>query len=189
MSVARIVSRYAKSVLDLAIERNQLERVKEDFEAFAEALKNRDFYLMLKSPVVKSDKKKKIFELIFGEKFDKMTMAFLNILLVKNRENYLPEITREFIIQYRNFKHIFTINVRTAEPISEEMLENIRKKLIDEGIAEGHLEMVAHVDPSLVAGIVLEFNGTLYDASASRQLKAFRKNFRDNLYISKIISR
>jgi F-type H+-transporting ATPase subunit delta len=189
MSVARIVSRYAKSVIDLAIERDQLERVKEDFDAFAEVLKNRDFYLMLKSPVVKPDKKKKIFELLFGGKFSEMTQAFFNILLVKNRENYLPEITREFIAQYRAYKHIFTINVRTAEPISDDMLELIRKKLLDEGLAEGHLEMVSHVDPSLVAGVVLEFNGSLYDASASRKLEAFRKSFRDNLYISKIISR
>ncbi|MBK6903062.1 MAG: hypothetical protein IPH04_09715 [Saprospirales bacterium] len=49
MSVGRIVTRYTKSLLDLAIEKNVVERIKEDFDSFNGVLKNRDFYLMIKS--------------------------------------------------------------------------------------------------------------------------------------------
>jgi len=189
MSVARIANRYAKSLLGLAVERKQVERIKEDFDAFAETMKNRDFYLMLKSPIIKSDKKQKIFQALFGDKFDELTMAFLKILLVKNREMYLPEITKEFIVQYRAFKHISSVYITTPEPISDEVVESIRKKLLADGIVDGHLEMITKIDPSLVGGLILEFSDKIYDASASRKLEAFRKTFRDNLYISKIISR
>lgn len=189
MSVARIASRYAKSLLDLAIERKQVERVKEDFDIFSETLKNRDFHLMLKSPIVKSEKKRKIFQLLFEEKFDKLTMAFLSILLAKGREMYLPEIAKEYIVQYRDYKHISTVRITTPEPISEALVETIRKKLLADGIVEGQLEMQTKVDPSLVGGMILEFGDRLYDASASRKLEAFKNSFRDNLYISKIISR
>lgn len=189
MSVARIVNRYAKSLIDLAIEKQRLERVKEDFETFGETLKNRDFYLLLKSPIVKSDKKRKIFELLFGGKFDELTMAFLNILVTKNREGYLPEIAREFRTQYRAYKHISTVRITTPEPITQDMVEAIRKKLLADGVVEGELEMEAYTDSSLVAGFVLEFADKLYDASASRKLEAFKSSFRDNLYISKIIAR
>ncbi|MBK7408505.1 MAG: ATP synthase F1 subunit delta [Saprospirales bacterium] len=189
MSVARIASRYAKSLLDLAIERQEVERVREDLDTFASALKNREFYLMIKSPIVKADKKRKIFQLLFESKFDKLTMAFLNILLTKGREMYLPEVAKEFTAQYRAYKHISSVCITTAEPISEAVVETIRKKLLDQGILEGHLEMETKVDPSLVGGMVLEFGDKLYDASASRKLEAFKSTFRDNLYISKIISR
>lgn len=189
MSVARIASRYAKSLLDLAIERKQVERVKEDLDTFSEALKNRDFYLMLKSPVVKSDKKRKIFQLLFEDKFDKLTMAFLNILLAKNREMYLVEITKEYTVQYRDYKHISTVRITTPEPVSGDLVETIRKKLLADGIVDGQLEMETKADPSLVGGMIIEFGDRIYDASASRKLEAFKKSFRDNLYISKIISR
>lgn len=189
MSVARIVSRYAKSLLDLAIEKQRVERVVEDFESFNEVLKNRDFYLLLKSPIVKSDKKQKIFQLLFEGKYDELTMAFLSILLRKNRENYLPEIAKEFRIQYRVYKHISTIRITTAEPISEDMVEAIRKKLLADGVVDGELEMETYTDPSLVAGFVIEFADKLYDASASRKLEAFKSSFRGNLYISQIIAR
>jgi len=42
MSVNKIASRYAKSLLDLAIEQNKLEVVLGDMKGFAEACKNRD---------------------------------------------------------------------------------------------------------------------------------------------------
>lgn len=189
MSVGRIVTRYAKSLLDLAVERQNVERVKEDFDTFASAMKNRDFYLMLRSPVIKSDKKKKIFQLLFADKFDELTMAFLNILIAKGRETFLPEIAKEFTAQYREYKHISTVRITTPTPLTEAMVENIRKKLLADGIVTGQLEMEAHTDPTLVAGMVIEFADKLYDASASRKLEAFKNSFRDNLYISKIIAR
>ena len=56
----RIASRYAKSLIDLAIEQGKLDKVLEDMTAFAEATKVRDFALLLKSPIVKADKKEQV---------------------------------------------------------------------------------------------------------------------------------
>ena len=57
MSVTRIASRYAKSLIDLAVENNKLDRIKEDMDTFRSALESRDLYLMLKSPIVSAEKK------------------------------------------------------------------------------------------------------------------------------------
>lgn len=189
MSVGRIVTRYTKSLLDLAIEKNVVERIKEDFDSFNGVLKNRDFYLMIKSPIIKSDKKRAIFRQLFGGKYDEMTLSFFNILLTKDRETYLPEIAKEFNTQYRAYMNISTVRITTPAPLSEAMVETIRKKLLDDGIATGKLEMETRTDSSLVAGMIIEFDDKLYDASASRKLEGFKSSFKDNLYISKIISR
>ena len=53
MSLSRIAARYAKPILDLANERKVLEEVKEDMANFSDLYtKNREFNLMLNSPVI-----------------------------------------------------------------------------------------------------------------------------------------
>ena len=54
----RVAGRYAKSLIDLASERGNLQSVVGDMEHLNQAMKNRDLYLMLRSPIINSDKKK-----------------------------------------------------------------------------------------------------------------------------------
>ena len=68
MSVQRIASRYAKSLIELAEDQGKLERTLEDVHAFHKATENRDFYLFIKSPVVSAAKKLKILDVLFKDK-------------------------------------------------------------------------------------------------------------------------
>ena len=111
MSVSRIAARYAKSLIDLAVEQDKLERIKEDISAFLKATDNRDLYLMLKSPIINPSKKAQVLKALFAEDFDELSMAFFNIILNKNREALLPEIAEEFISQYKNVqKYLYCIS-------------------------------------------------------------------------------
>ncbi|MEM1218767.1 MAG: ATP synthase F1 subunit delta [Bacteroidota bacterium] len=186
MSVTRIASRYAKSLIDLSVEQKKLERIFEDVTSFNEVVTNRDFYLLLKSPIVKGDKKRQIIASIFEGKYDELTMAFLNILITKGREQYLPEIGREFVKQYKAIKHISTVTVTTATPLSEETVEAIRQKLIDSNSTDDQVEIRTAVDADLLGGFTLEFDDYLYDASVAHKLNQLRDEFDDNLYISQI---
>lgn len=188
MSVQRIASRYAKSLLDLAEEQGTLDRTLEDVRSFNKASESRDFYLFIKSPVVSKAKKLSILDLIFKDKYSELTMAFLRILVNKNREAYLPEIAKEFIAQYKVLKHISTVKVRTAAPLSEAMLKQIHNKLQASKSTDDHIELVAEVDESLIGGIILEFEDRVFDASVSHKLEKMHREFGDNLYISQIIA-
>lgn len=188
MSVTRIATRYAKSLLDLAVEKDKLERVKADVDIFKEAVKVRDFYLLLKSPIVKADKKMVILHTLFDDKFDRITFEFLNILVRKGREAYLPEIAKEFIDQYRKVKKISVVKVTTAKPLTQQALEAIRQKLLASSATNDHVEINTEVDPDLIGGFVIEFDDKLYDASVKHKVDQLRKEFKDNLYISQILS-
>ncbi len=188
MSVQRIATRYAKSLIDLANERGNLEKVLEDVKSFRDVAKNRDFMLMLKSPVVKSDVKQKIFNKLFQGKYDELTMAFLTILLKKGREAQLTEIANEFVLQYKIIKHISTVRLTTASQLSPEAVEAIHQKLLASTATDDNVELVTVVDPSLIGGFVVEFEDKLYDASAAHKLSLMKKEFKDNLYISQIIA-
>ena len=57
----RLATRYAKSLIDLAIEKGQLEKVFADMQWLQAVCKsNRDFVNLLRSPIIKGDTKKKI---------------------------------------------------------------------------------------------------------------------------------
>ena len=178
----RIASRYAKSLIDLAIEQGKLDKVLEDMTAFAEATKVRDFALLLKSPIVKADKKEQVIDAIFGNKIDALTTSFIQIILRKGREAALGEIANEFIQQYRDIKGISIVEITSAEPLSNETLEAIRTKLVSSKLTHGQVEFRTSVDPNLIGGFVISFEDKLYDASVRHQLDLLRKQFTSKDY-------
>lgn len=188
MSVHRIASRYAKSLIDLAVEQDKLEKVKEDVSTFKEVTKIREFYLLLKNPIVTTEKKATIVNKIFAGKYDELTLAFINILIKKGREEHLPEIAEEFLVQYKHIKHISTVKLTTAKPLSEEALKAIREKLESSSQTDEIIEIKTKVQPDLIGGFIIEFDDNVYDASVSHKLYQFKKEFKDNLYVS-LISR
>lgn len=180
MSVTRISARYAKSLLDLAIEQNKLDRVLEDVQALKKAAGQRDLLLLLKSPIVNPSKKATILKEIFSGKFDELSMAFLNIVVNKGREAVLPEIAEEFIQQYRGLKNISTIKLTTATPWNDAQVEGIRKKILGADGSKKAVEIVSSVNPELIGGFVIEFGDQLYDASVAHKLEKLRKEFSKN---------
>ena len=87
MTNPRLAGRYAKSLIDLSIEKNQLETIYADIKLLEFVCKqNADFVSMLKSPVIPSDKKEKIIEAITQGKVNELTAAFMKLLIQKTRE-------------------------------------------------------------------------------------------------------
>ncbi len=187
MSVStRVAGRYAKSLIDLAVERGNLQSVVGDMESLNQAMKNRDLYLMLKSPIINADKKESIMKILFGETFDDVTMAFIKICITKNREDILPEIATDFLAEYKKMQGITTVKVTTAAPLSTEALETLRTKLIDSSMTAKNVEIETIVNPDLIGGYVIEFGDKLYDASVAHKLESLKKEFKGNIYESQI---
>ena len=182
MSSYRIASRYSKSLIDLALEQGKLERVLEDMTGFVNATKNRDLMLLLKSPLVKPDKKEKVMDALFKDKIDPLTHSFIQIIIRKGRESQLPEIAEEFLNQYRVHKGISIVNITSAEPLSDETIESIRKKLIESKLTRGKIEFNTSIDKELIGGFVISFGDKLYDASVKHQLSELRKSFSNKEY-------
>lgn len=183
MSIARVASRYAKSLLDLAKEGGKLEAVKGDLALFTSALESRDFELMLKSPIINGDKKRGVFKAIFDGKIDELTAAFFDIVIKKGRESFLPGIVSSFGRQYDEMHGITKVAVTAASSLTEETLSAIKAKLTSLGIQADKVEMTTEIDPSILGGFILSVDDRLYDASVKTKLANMRKNITDNTYI------
>ncbi|MEM8585714.1 MAG: ATP synthase F1 subunit delta [Bacteroidota bacterium] len=187
MKNLRVAGRYAKSLIDLAIERNQLEEVEKDMETLRELAKVRDFAMLLKSPVVPPAKKRSILETILEGRVGEMTNSFVRILVNKGRESDLIDIADSFQNQYRDIKHISAVKVTSAKPLDAATLKQIERQLIAAGKTESQIEFTTKVDPELIGGFIIEFDGKVYDASVAHKLNQLRKDFdQPNVYISQI---
>lgn len=186
MNNPRLAGRYAKSLLDLSVEQNNLETTYADIKLLQAIIKaNPDFVNLLKSPVIAADKKEKIIQAIIHGKVSTLTQMFVSLLAKKSREGNLPEIVKAFIEKYNELKGIHIVKLTTATPISDDVKNAFVSKVKTEtGIQ--HVELETAVKPNLIGGFVLETGGNLVDASILRDLKDVRKQFASNEYIHSI---
>ncbi|MGI8951396.1 MAG: ATP synthase F1 subunit delta [Chitinophagaceae bacterium] len=182
----RLATRYAKSLIDLSTEKNQLEIVYNDMQYLQAVCKqSREFVNLLRSPIIKADKKHHIIDAVIKNNVSKLTALFIKLLVDKSRESDMPEIVNAFITQYNEMKGIHKISLTTAAPVSDELKNNIISKAKSEADLNS-VELETKVDENLIGGFVLEFNNKLVDASVLRDLKDIKKQFNKNVYIHQI---
>lgn len=182
----RLASRYAKSLLDLAIEREQLEKVYEDMLYLQQVVKiSRDFLNLLRSPIVPSDKKQAVIDSVVGKNISQLTGAFTKLLVNKGREGELPEIIVAFVNQYKEKKGIHTVKLTTAVPVSED----VKKQLVEQVKKTSDMqkiELESVVDPNIIGGFVLQAGDQLIDASIAYDLKQVARQFENNDFVYKV---
>jgi F-type H+-transporting ATPase subunit delta len=182
----RLAGRYAKSLLDLAIETNQLESVKDEVEFILGIIKaNAEFRMLLASPIIKPGKKNAILSAVGQGRFSKLMAGFIRLLIAKGRESVLPEMLAAFKDQYNEIKGIHKVRFVTASPISDEMRDGLIAKFKRDAKIE-HIELTTVVAPEIIGGFLLEYDNKLIDASIVRDLRDVRRQFLSNDYLYKI---
>jgi len=181
----RVAGRYAKSLIDLSIEQKMLDTVYEDMQYLKRLLNNREFGLMLKSPIVTSDKKQTVLNALTSGRISDLTAKFNTLLIHKGREMNMPEIIDAFIEQYKAYNKIRVVTLTTATEISDAMKQSIIDKV--RGMGEmNNIELVSVVDPAIIGGFVLKVEGQVLDSSIANELNNISRQFQNNDYIYKV---
>jgi F-type H+-transporting ATPase subunit delta len=182
----RLAGRYAKSLIDLSIEKGQLEVVYADMKYLQELCKlSQEFVTLMRSPIVRSDQKNAILLALTKGKISEITSAFNNLLVKKGREGDLPEIAIAFVEQYNALKGVHVVKLTTATELTAELKTAIETRISK---AQGFptIELEAIVDENLIGGFVLEFDNKLVDASILNDLKVIKQQFLQNHFVVKI---
>src|SRR5690606_27084202 len=155
MSEFKVASRYAKSLVDLAQEKGNLEAVKQDMEQFIGVLKaNKELQAVLKNPIMKQDKKASILDALFENKVDPSVTAFFHIMVRKGRAGILYATAQEFIREYDEVKQIVHATVISATALSAKNLDVLQQLITDELKAE--VVMKNEIDASLIGGFIVK---------------------------------
>jgi F-type H+-transporting ATPase subunit delta len=185
MSDSRVANRYAKSLIELAVDKKVLDLVAADLQSFARICEaNRDFLLMLRNPIIRHDKKLAIFKQSFTGKFQPLTLSFFEIITRKNREAVLYHIAKQFEEQYNVLRQIDVAEVITAVALNTtlrgEILESLAK------ITGKSVVLTEKIDPELIGGYLLRVNDIQIDNTISSKLNKLKIKFSQNPYISKL---
>ena len=174
-----VASRYAKSLLQLAVEKGQLEKVYADM-LFVQSTceQHKDFVRFLNSPIINTDKKLSVLKEVFAGHIGEMSVGFFTILTNKRREMYMGDIAKSFVSQYKEYKNILTAVITSATGIDA----TVKSKVLElvKQTTKGEVELVEKVDKDLIGGFVLRIGDRQVDASVSRKLNDLRKAFTEN---------
>jgi F-type H+-transporting ATPase subunit delta len=180
MKETRVALRYAKSLISLAEERDVLEQVKGDMELILSVCEeNQDFSNMLKSPVVKADKKSAILNQVFGSKISELSLSFLNLLTSKKREAILGAVAENYINLYNESKNIVSATVTTAAAITEDIKAQVLTQL-KSVVGDADVRIEERVDASLIGGFVLRVGDLEFNASVANKLQKLKREFVSN---------
>jgi F-type H+-transporting ATPase subunit delta len=182
MRSVKIASRYAKSLLILAKDKSLVEEIAADMQSLENIGKeSRDLRLLLKSPVVRKDKKISVLNTLFQASFQEPTMMFVHLITRKNREDILLEIAESFMRQYREMKGIKEASVTTSMALSAELQQSVEKALRE--WAKSDVNIVFHVNPDIIAGIIVRLEDQEYNGSVAAKLAGLKQQFSKNLYV------
>lgn len=185
MSEFRIASRYSQSLIDLALEKNQLEEIKADMELLSQVCKeNREFVLMLNNPILESVKKAAVIRKIFKGKVQEMTSLFFDIVSRKHREPVLPEMAKVFKQLYNEHKGIITAEVSTTFKLDDSLRSEVIK--IVKEISGKEVELSEKVDEALIGGFLIRVGDKQIDETIQSKLNDLKRELTHNQNIKQI---
>jgi F-type H+-transporting ATPase subunit delta len=176
MSEIKVASRYAKSLIDLALEQKALEEIKGDMQLFVNTLKaSSELQAVVKNPIIPLSKKNAILKAIFGDKIHKVTSAFLKIVVDKGRAEIIYGIAIEFLNQYNQYKNIVIAKVVSATALNDKARTEIINKV--KAVTGGEVILNEFVDANLIGGFILTVDDKQFDSSIASSLSRVRKEF------------
>ena len=165
---SRAAIRYAKAIFEIAIEENAIENVFNDMNVI-DSLSNdsSDFRNLLTNSQIKyQDKKNAILSLI--ESYSGLTVKLIDLLINNKRVYIVNDIAKSFIQLYNRHNDIKEAVVITATPINKDLEEKILSKINVADINSINLKNI--VDPSILGGFIIRFDGKEYNASVNQNL-------------------
>ncbi|MBT8309548.1 MAG: ATP synthase F1 subunit delta [Flavobacteriaceae bacterium] len=176
MAGTRAAIRYAKAVLDLAVDQKSADSVNDDMKLIADTISaNKDLDNMLQSPVVRSAVKKSALTEIFKSS-DSITIGLIDALIANKRLNLLGLVASEFTVLYDRLKETQVAKVTTAVPLTDELRTKVLNKVKElTGSKDVTLENI--IDEDILGGFILRVGDIQYNASVADKLDKLKREF------------
>ena len=165
---------YAQALLDLAIERNQVDTIDLEFGEFAAQLeRDSDFKAFVTARVIDSAQRRKSLDVMFKGKMSDLLLDTLQVLNNKERLEIVAKVRRryhELMLEHQALKEVQVI---TAEPLSDAKRVSLQQLM---EARTGHtVTLVEQIDPTVLGGLIVRVDDDQIDMSVSRQLRRFQE--------------
>jgi F-type H+-transporting ATPase subunit delta len=189
MSLKGVAARYVEALVELAQEQNKLEQIKKEVDLFRILSENKEFFNLLKSPIIPNSKKETIVRELLAGRVDEMSLRFMLLLIKKERGALLPEIVSGFQETYMEILGISKMRIISGEKIGQESVDKLVSKLKEAGMVKEKVEVEQELNDAVIGGFAVVVDDYLYNATVNKQLLDLKRDFKENPYKSKIVKR
>lgn len=169
-----VEKRYAHALFGLAKEKKALDSVHQDMQTIHSAI-NQSIELKscLENPIFPPEVKTKILEKIFKKHLQPLSYNFVLFLQEKGRLYILPKISDAFEQFYLEDQSIIKIKISSTTELTKTQLSSVSHHLKLKFRKE--IDTTVEIDPTLVGGIRIQVEDTIYDYSIRTQLQTFKE--------------
>ena len=174
MSMRASAARYAKALLDIAVQESIPEQVERELTTFVGLVRTHaDLGRALGNPVVAAaDKGAIVRRMVERLAFSGPTTRLLALLASRGRLALLPDLLDVYRERLLEHQQVVRAEVTTAEPLSPERTAELQRRL--ETVTGRTVTMTTHVDAGIIGGVITKIGSTVYDGSVATQLARVR---------------
>ena len=164
---------YGESLYELAKDENLAKLIGEQLAALQQAFRQEpDFIRLLSSPNLTKAERCQILDNSFRGKVHAYVLNFLKILTEKGYMRYFSDCCDAFTQHYDQDNGILRVNAVSAVELSTEQKEKLTQKL--SRITGKEIALRTRIDPRVLGGIRLDYDGQRLDDTVSHRLDAIR---------------
>lgn len=161
--------KYGDSFYDLAMEEGQTKEVLEQFTMVVNLFKeNPEYHRLLAEPSIPKAVRVKLLDEAFGGKVWPYLLNFLKLMCEHGNLGELNGALKEFKKRFNADNGIAEAIVTSARELSEDQKKSLLEKL--EKMSGKKVDMTVLVNPALIGGIRLDYEGKRYDGTAKHRL-------------------
>ena len=168
-------SKYARALVEVAVESKQESRVQEQLSDFAGLLaSHKELSDALSHPAIPFSAKRNIVEEIGrGATLEPMVVNFVLVLLEHAQIGQFQEVVEAYQEVLDEFRGIVRVRVVSSEELKTEVHERIGEMAAS--LSGKEVKIDYDVDETLVGGFKLQIGSTIYDGSLQSQLDEIRR--------------
>jgi F-type H+-transporting ATPase subunit delta len=171
--VEEIARVYARSLFEVAKERDLLDVIRDQLRQFADALnENRELATFFFSPFFSSEEKKEALKRTV-EGAEEIFTSFLELLIEEHRMPVIFRIRNRYEVLWDEANRLLPVEVTSAVELDEQTVAAIGERIREQ--TGQNVELSSHVDSDILGGIVLRVGNSILDASIRNRLDQLRK--------------
>jgi len=173
-----IARRYAKALLLIGKEDDQVEAYREELDAFTGLMvQEKELNQAISNPLYESSGRRNVLQTLIEKLgLSKLMTSFLMLLFDKGRMGYIVDINNFYQKLADELKGIARASLVSATELASDTVEKIRASLSQKTGKDIILEV--EQDSSLIGGIVTKIGDLVLDGSIKTQLSNMRESLR-----------
>jgi len=176
MNDGKISVRYSRALFESALDKKLLDKVYDDMIFLSGICDLPEMKEFLNSPIIVPSKKIEIFRNITADNIQELTMSFIELVVINERESFLPAMTRVFRQETKKYRGITESVLITAVSVDEKIKKQVSDLIA--GLFKTKVDLTGTIDKEIIGGFILRIEDNYIDASVRTKLRRIEKELK-----------